>query len=118
RGAITDAPSLIHRRQRTTLTANERVARESLPQHPVEAHQGALRIVAARHVQRVTRAVKRIDAVLAGPKIELTAAGAQHAHAQTAVLFEIMRNPAFLFAPRRKNAAGDGVADNDVPITA
>ena len=33
------------------------------------------------------------------------------------VLFEIMRNPAFLFAPRRKNAAGDRVADNDVPVT-
>src|SRR5207248_1491327 len=63
----------------------------------------------------VTGAVKRVDAVGTGPK-RIPTPRAQHAHAQSTVLFLVTGNPAFLGAARRKDAAGDGVADDDVPV--
>src|SRR6185436_4060157 len=96
----------------------EGVAGEALREHAVETHESAFGIVAAERVQRVAGAVKGVDAVAAGPKIELASAGAEHAHAKATVLFEIAGYPILLFAADRKNAAGDGVTDDDVPVTA
>ena len=47
----------------------------------------------------------------------MAAAGAQHAHAESAVLFLVMGDPGFLLASGGKNATADDVADDNVPVT-
>src|SRR3954470_13362373 len=90
-----DAPTFIYGRERTAFTRFEGVAGETLGEHAVEADQRALRVIPAKRVQGVSGAVKRIDSVGTRPE-GITTAGAQHAHAQTTMLFLIVRNPGFL----------------------
>src|SRR5688572_23797526 len=118
RRTIKDAPTVVDRRQRTTFAAHKRVSREALREHAVEAHERALGVVAPEGVQRVTSAVERINAMLAGPEIELVPTGSHHAHEDSAVLFLKTRNPILLRTSRREDSAADGVADDDVPIAA
>src|SRR5256885_1990849 len=100
---------------RAVLARLECVARKAWREHAIKTDEGALRIVRAQRMECVACSVEWIDSI--GPRPEgIPAACAQHAHTKTAVLFLIMRNPAFLEAAWRKDAAGDGVADNDVPI--
>ena len=68
RRAVEDAPARIRWPEGKALPAHERVARESLGQHAVEADQRPLRLVAAQQVQRVTRAIERIEPMAAGAR--------------------------------------------------
>src|SRR5947207_15852810 len=104
RRTIKEAPAIIHRPKCATFPADKRIGSETLRQHAIQADESAFGIIAAQRVQGVTSAVKRIDAVLAGPEIELAAARAQHAHAQAPMLLLITGNPRFLRAAGRENA--------------
>ena len=110
-----DSSAFICRSERTAFTRLEGVAGETLGEHAKEADERALRIIAAERIQRVACSVKRIDSVGTGPE-GIATAGAQHPHAQTAMLFLIVGNPAFFGTAGRKHAAGDGIANDNVPI--
>src|ERR1035438_6746896 len=87
--AIEEAAAWVGRREGTAFAGDEGVGGEALGQHAVEADQGALGIVAAKSVEGVTGAVEGVDAGGAGPE-GVAAAGAEHAHAEAAVLLLVV----------------------------
>src|SRR3954453_10697755 len=87
--AIEEAAAIIDRGERGPFAGDERIARETLSQHAVKAHERSLRIVAAQRVERVAGSIQRIDAVTSRPKIDLRPSRADHSHAQTAVRLEV-----------------------------
>src|ERR1044072_4732049 len=103
RRTIEESTAVIDRPHRTACATDEGVARETLGQHAVEAHERALGFVASQRVERIARAVERIDSVRARPEIELVATGTDHAHENPAVLLLIVRDPALLRAADRKD---------------
>src|SRR5260221_8102385 len=109
--AVKETSDVIRGPERTSFTANKGVAGEPLRQHPIKTHERSFRIIAAQRIQNVASAVERINPVLPSPEIELTASGAEHAHAQAAVLFLVLRNPILFFAARRKDSARNRITD-------
>src|ERR1035441_4134336 len=115
--AIEETAALVGGGERATFARDEGIGREALGQHAVEAHQRALGVVAAEGVQGVTGAVKGVDAGGAGPE-GVAATGAEHAHAEAAMLLLVVGNPGLLGAAGGEDAAADDVADDDVPVGA
>src|SRR4051812_16892617 len=83
---------IVHGCQRATFSRDKRVTSETLREGSVEAHERALGVVAAQGVEGIAGCVERPNLLVAGPESVFSAAGAEHAHAQTAVLFLISGN--------------------------
>src|ERR1022692_3258637 len=115
--AIEESAALVGGGEGAAFARDEGIGGEALGQHAVEANERALGVVAAEGVEGVTGAVKGVEAGRAGPE-GAAAAGAEHAHAEAAVLFEVMGYPAFLGAAGGEDAAADDVADDEVPVVA
>src|SRR5436190_5828004 len=110
--------SFVQWRDATTFAADESVSREALCQHSIETYQGMVHIVASKCVQGITGTIERIDAEIGIPIAYQWPAGANHAHDQAAVLLLVVRNPILLNAAGGKDAAGNRVTDNNVPVAA
>src|SRR5206468_8590375 len=106
--------ALIQRRQRASFRPNEGVASKTVSQHSVEIYQSALDVVAAKGVEGITHPIKGIGARNAGPEGVSDGTGAGQAHAQTAMIFQIVWEPVFAFAAQE--AGANDIVGHQVPV--
>src|SRR5437899_2428245 len=116
--AIKKAATVVERRESAAFAGNESIASETLRERAIEANERALRVIAAQSVHGVARGVERPDLLVAGPERVPAATGAEHAHEQASVFLLVFGNPGFFGGAGRKDAAGENVINDDVPVAA